>query len=609
MTPICRYKNEVLPIVLLQTKSIMETQSIAKNLLYQRKLKGYTQEELSEKTHVTVRTIQRIEKGDVDPHLQTVKLLANALNIKVEDLLILENPKEETILKKWLLLLHATPFLGFIIPLANILFPLFLWIHKREDNTIYNIHGVKIINFQITVSILYLLSFVALLTIEKWGFYLFISVIPFSVTVMIINIIKSINTHQCYYPLSIPFINNKESKLPSKMMLLVLTGMLCLTSCITKNTHKIVRLDETEIAQDSLTTKINQLMKEASVHGMAVAVFNENKVKYQKTFGYRDFEQNLELNDSTNIYGASFSKAVFGVLVMKLVEDGVIDLDTPLQSYLPKKIYEYEPETKWHDDFSALKNDSLYHKITARMCLNHTTGFANSRWFEPDYQLRVHRIPGSRYSYSGEGFIYLQVVLEKILAKKLEELAQAIIFEPLNMHHSSYKWKPTFEENFAYGHTTLGEKHIKDIDNEPRGGSTLETTSADFIKFLEAVLQRKILSEQSWEEIFRPQIRIRSMKQFGPLALKDSTLNDAIQLSYGLGWGVLQTPYGIGVFKEGHGNGFQHYTILFPQAKKGVMIMTNSDNGERIFEELLKVTMSDVYTPAEWENYISYKNE
>lgn len=584
----------------------METQSIAKNLVYQRKLKGYTQEELSDKTHVTIRTIQRIEKGDVNPHLQTVKLLASALGIEVENLLILENPKEEIILKKWLILLHSTPFLGFIIPFANILFPLFLWIHKREDNKIYDTHGARIINFQITISIIYLCSFVALLTIEKWGFIFFVSVIPFSVTIMIINIIRSISSQKCYYPLSIPFFKSKKRKMPIKAATLLVIGMLSFTSCIAIESQAIVRLDGTEIDKDSVTEKIDKLIKKANVHGLAISIFNENKVTYQKSFGYKDYEKKIALNDSTNIYGASFSKAVFGVLVMSLVEDGVIDLDTPLQSYLPKKIYEYTPETKWHDDFSALKKDSLYHKITARMCLNHTTGFANSRWFESDYQLRVNRKPGSRYSYSGEGFIYLQVVLEKIIGKGLEKLAQEIIFTPLNMHRTSYKWQPTFEQNFAYGHNIEGQKYVKDIDNEPRGGSTLETTSEDYTKFLEAVMQSKIISKKSWNEIFKPQIRIRSIKQFGPFSLKDSTLNDAIQLSYGLGWGIIQTPYGKGVFKEGHGNGFQHYSILFPTAKKGIMVMTNSDNGESIFKELLEITMKDMYTPTAWENYISH---
>lgn len=179
----------------------MENHSIGKNLVYQRKLKGYTQEELSTRTEVTVRTIQRIEKGDVNPHLQTVKLLATALDIKVDDLLNLENPKAEAIQKKWLLLLHGTPLLGFVLPLCNVLFPLFLWIHKREDNALYDEHGAKIVNFHITVLILYVSSFIALLTIEKWGFMLFISIIPLCVLIVFANIIYAVKSYKCYYPL------------------------------------------------------------------------------------------------------------------------------------------------------------------------------------------------------------------------------------------------------------------------------------------------------------------------------------------------------------------------------------------------------------------------
>lgn len=132
----------------MPTKTLkMKSQSISENLFYQRKLKGYTQEDLSEKTTVGVRTIQRIEKGEVQPHLQTVKLLAVGLNVNVEDLIVLDNPNEEVIQRKWMLLFHASPFFGLIIPFANILFPLFLWIHKAEDNKIYNAHGRAVINF------------------------------------------------------------------------------------------------------------------------------------------------------------------------------------------------------------------------------------------------------------------------------------------------------------------------------------------------------------------------------------------------------------------------------------------------------------------------------
>ncbi|MDZ7755027.1 serine hydrolase [Rhodohalobacter sp.] len=200
----------------------MENPSLSKNLVYQRKLKGYTQEELAGKTSVTVRTIQRIEKGDVNPHLQTVKLLAAALEIEVDDLLNLENPKEEAIQNKWLLLLHGTPLLGFGIPLFNILIPLFIWIHKREDNPLYERHGRTVVNFQITMTLLFALSFIGLVTIQGYGFFLFISIIPFVVIVILGNIISVLNTQKCYYPLAIPFLRSQKTAVSKVISILLL---------------------------------------------------------------------------------------------------------------------------------------------------------------------------------------------------------------------------------------------------------------------------------------------------------------------------------------------------------------------------------------------------
>ena len=582
----------------------MDNLSLAKNLIYQRKLKGLTQQELSARTEVTVRTIQRIEKGDVNPHLQTINLLATALEIEVDDLLQLENPKEEAIQKKWLLLMHGTPLLGFVIPFCNVLLPLFLWIHKREDNSLYDNHGVKVINFHITVLLLYALAFVALLTVEKWGFVFFISVIPLCVLIVIANIIYAVKQHKCYYPLSIPFLKSKAIKTSKAILFLIpLFGII---NCTSPKSDGIIRLDGTEISKDSLTNKINQLMDDAKVHGLAVTVFNDKKSVYQNTSGYKNVPKQLTLTDSTNIYGASLSKAVFGMLVMKLVEDNVIDLDRPLESYLPKKIYEYEPLTRWHDDYSDLKTDSLYHKITARMCLAHTTGFHNWRFFEPDRKLRVNFEPGSRYFYSGEGLVYLQVVLEKITGKGLDELAQEHIFKPLQMNNTSYQWQQKFEKDFAHGHNTEGEPYGKDIDNEPRSASTMETTASDYTKFLTAVFNEQLLRKTSYDEMFSPQIRIKSLAHFGPNAKTTTDKYDPINLSCGLTWLYFDTPYGKAVTKSGHGDGFQHYSILFPETGKGMLIMTNSDNGESIYKELLEVALADVYTPWEWSNYIPY---
>lgn len=587
----------------------MENQTIGKNLIYQRKLKGYSQEELSDKTSVTIRTIQRIEKEEVSPHLQTVKLLAAALEIEVKDLLILEDPKEETIQKKWLLLMHGTPFLGFVLPLFNILLPLFLWIHKREDNTIYDSHGRAVVNFQITMTILFMVSFITLLSVEGIGFFFFILVIPFSVIVMILNIISTLNSQKCYYPLSIPFLKKKNIR---KSIGIITFLLLSLNSSNIYSFQSVSRLDGTKISNDSLTKKIQSLVQSADVTGLAISIFNDNEVVYQKAFGYEKKDSKDTLSNNSIFYGASLSKAVFAHLVMQLVEEGKIDLDTPLQNYLDKPLPEYEFNRSWRG-YSDLKRDKNYEKITARMCLSHTTGFPNWRFItksglDENGKLYFQFEPGTRYSYSGEGIALLQFVVEEITGKGLEEIAQKQIFQPLGMDRTSYMYvlKERFKNQYTYGHDK--DQNVIPFDQADEAGAagSMGTTLADYSKFIEAVLKQKLLGKAQLHEMFSQQIDIKSKQQFGANALIETNENKNINLGYGLGWGVLKSPYGTGAFKEGHGSGFQHYSIVFPETGKGIIIMTNSDNGEGIFKELLEITLADTFTPWKWENYIPY---
>jgi CubicO group peptidase (beta-lactamase class C family) len=339
------------------------------------------------------------------------------------------------------------------------------------------------------------------------------------------------------------------------------------------------------------------------VHGLTVTIFSDAQRVYSRAFGFADLPAGRRLRTDTEVYGASLSKAVFAVLVMKLVEQGVIDLDTPLQRYLDEPLWKNKG-TAWHEDLSDLRDDPRYQRITARMSLSHTTGLPNWRWFEPDQKLRIHFEPGARYSYSGEGMTLLQIVLEKLTHKPLEQLMQQQIFVPYGMKTSSYTWQTRFETDYAVGHRADGSVYPKDKDNAARAPSTLETTTDDYARFMEAVLRGEGLSERSWNEIFRPQVRIRSKSQFGPDSAEETAANDAIELSYGLGWGLLKTPHGWGAFKEGHGDGFQHYSIVFPKRGLGVLLMSNSDNAERIFHQLLTLTLADTYTPLEWHGYV-----
>ena len=388
------------------------------------------------------------------------------------------------------------------------------------------------------------------------------------------------------------------------------TSIFLIGACGAKETRSsgatiITRLDDTTIDPTALTERIGALTRAANVQGLTVTIFNGAESVYARAFGVANLPTGKPLRTDTELYGASLSKAVFSVLVMKLVEQGVLDLDKPLQEYVSEPLWQNRG-TAWHEDLSDLRSDPRYRRITARMSISHTTGLPGWRWFEPDQKLRIHFEPGERYSYSGEGMTFLQVVIEKVTGKPLEQLMQEHVFGPYGMRMSSYTWQPRFEADYAVGHASDGKVYPKDKDNAARAASTLETTTDDYARFMTAVLRGQGLSQASWNEIFKPQVRIRSRTQVGPGASETTSLYDPIELSYGLGWGLQRTPHGWGAFKEGHGDGFQHYSIVYPAKRLGVLLMSNSDNAESIFGHLLRLTIADTYTPLEWEGYIPY---
>lgn len=90
---------------------------------------------------------------------------------------------------------------------------------------------------------------------------------------------------------------------------------------------------------------------------------------------------------------------------------------------------------------------------------------------------------------------------------------------------------------------------------------------------------------------------------FGPLSQVTTEAYRPLHLAWGLGWGVFATPQGAAFFHGGHDDGWEHYSVFYPEKKLGVIFLTNSSNGETIFPELLRRTIGDVYTPIEWLNF------
>ncbi len=393
----------------------------------------------------------------------------------------------------------------------------------------------------------------------------------------------------------------------------ILTLLLSLiVSCSEKIEHnRIQRIDGTSITKTKLDDRIKTLVDTANVTGFTVTIFNQDTVVYQKAFGYSNFTNKDSLNIDHVFYGASLSKAVFGYIVAQLADESLIDLDKPLQDYLDVPIPEMSFSREWKG-FKDLTNDNRYKEITARMCLSHTTGFPNWRWisrtgqFEPEGKIQFYFDPGTDYSYSGEGMSLLQKVIEKKLGIGLEQLARERVFDPLDMNMTSYVWQERFENKYCYGHTT--EQNIIDKDTEDEAGAagSMETTPVDYAKFLTKIIELSSHNAPVSKRMFAPNIQIKSKKQFGLGSLEKTNANDSIGLNYGLGWGILKSPYGPGYFKEGHAEGFQHYSILFPEKRIGMLLMSNSDNAESIFKEVLELGIGDTFTPWNWEDYIPY---
>jgi serine-type D-Ala-D-Ala carboxypeptidase/endopeptidase len=323
-----------------------------------------------------------------------------------------------------------------------------------------------------------------------------------------------------------------------KSITYVFLGFL-ISSCSSE--PQIKKIDGSKINQALLSSKIQALIDSAHVTGLAISIFNDSRAIYKKAFGYANAEKMDSLKTKQIFYGASLSKAVFGYLVASLANDGIIDLDKPLQEYLDVTIPEMHFEKEWRG-FKEISDDKRYEQITARMCLSHTTGFPNWRWlsrvgeFQPEGKLQFFFDPGTSYSYSGEGMMLLQYVIEHITGKGLEQLAKEIIFDPLDMNMTSYIWQDRFKEIYCNGHKSDQEVIAKDTEDEAGAAGSMETTLEDYSKIVEHILKLTAAKSKITNLMFKPNIRIRTKSQFGPLALEESDENDKIELNYGLGW-------------------------------------------------------------------------
>jgi CubicO group peptidase (beta-lactamase class C family) len=360
-----------------------------------------------------------------------------------------------------------------------------------------------------------------------------------------------------------------------------------------------VGIDGRTLTPAEIDATITHVMQGAEVPGLALALINNGKVVYLKAYGVKNMSPNEPLTVNSVMVAASLTKVAFTYLVMKLVDDHVIDLDKPVYEYLPRPLSDYPA---WRD----IANDPRSKLITARMLLSHTAGLPNTRNFDPGHRLVIHYEPGTRYDYGSEGYGLLQRVVETLTKKSTEELMQERVFRPLGMTRTSMVWQSAFESDHANGYDeygrSLGIQRRKSAD----AAGSMQTTITDYSRFTQAVLSGRGLRKETHAQMLSMQIPIVSKFEF-PTGLSDTTDEyKSIQLSYGLGVGLYHTPHGRAFFKEGHDEGWRTYVVCHQDQATCMVILTNSSNGEGIYSALLKGLLGDTWNPIGWEALTPY---
>src|SRR5699024_1614578 len=271
---------------------------------------------------------------------------------------------------------------------------------------------------------------------------------------------------------------------------------------------------------------------------------------------------------STIFQAASLSKVVFSYAVLRLWDKGLIDLDTPLLSY-----YDYE----------RLSDEPDGDRITARMVLAHTTGFPNwqVKTGNPEWKqskLKTAFEPGTAFRYSGEGFYFLQKVLEHLTGKSLEEIMEEEVFQKFGMENSSFLYiNALHKDRYANGHDGERPMALRKYKKSNSAFSLL-TNAKDYTLFIEkAFLEKQGLSEKAHNEWLEQQSS----------AQPENKKNKAYDyLNYGLGVLLQENENGKALIHTGSNPGFRCFFITYPQKNESLVYFSNSTNGKKIMDKV-----------------------
>lgn len=346
-----------------------------------------------------------------------------------------------------------------------------------------------------------------------------------------------------------------------------------------------------EQALHTLQAELPAWLQAERVAGLGLVLLDGENQPHPHYVGYAQIDPQQPLDGETVFEAASLTKPLVAYLALKLAEEGRFSLDLPLDGYLDEPYLPHDPRAS---------------RITARMVLRHTTGFPN--WAEKGQPLRTHFQPGGHFSYSGEGFVFLQRMLAALNGASLAELLRDRLLGPLGMHSSSLVWQPAYESSLAAGFDAQGQPVERRPHREPNAAYSLYSTPADLARFLRVVVDpppgsAAFLEPHTAAAMLSRQVSVNELAPWHPhWPLPLLAINPSV--AWGLGWGLQEYQAERQFWHWGDNPGHQSLVIGAPArrapAVRGLVAMATSENARRLWQPLARAVFGGRHPGLEW---------
>jgi CubicO group peptidase (beta-lactamase class C family) len=342
------------------------------------------------------------------------------------------------------------------------------------------------------------------------------------------------------------------------------------------------------------TQKFDALTDQEKIVGAGIVLIKDGRIVAHHEHGLADRAQGVRITPQTIYHYGSITKTLTAIAIMQLRDRGRLSLDDRITTYIPEL-------RQVHNPFGSMD------AVTLRMLMSHSAGFQDPTWpykqgkpwepFEPTtwnqlvamfpYQ-EVAFEPGSRYSYSNPGFIYLARVIEQLTGDPWESYVQKNIFSPLGMTHSYFRTTPYYlasdrSHNYTRIKDVSGAEVVADNGADfdpgitiPNGGWNAPLTDlATYLAFLTNATHGDAATQQLYDTVLKHSTLTEMWQPLYKTAEDGSEIpEDAVGLSF------FSVRHGPTVFVGHSGNqaGFRAFLFLNPNTGAGVVAAVNTDS-------------------------------